>query len=149
MHVDGGTMRGVFYIDQLTKNMEGAAAVVGIDPSKYRTQIYILSNAYMSPIRQQIKDSLKDISIRFFDTLGAAANNGDIYRLYAIAQRRGLDFNLAYIPDDFKPHQKEHFDTKEMQRLFKRGYDDAVEGYKWHKTPPGYAAEDESSKKTE
>ena len=61
----------------------------------------------------------------------------------------GLDFNLAYIPADFKPNPKELFDKKEMQRLFKRGYDDAVNGYKWHKTPPGYAAEDEVAEKTE
>ncbi|MCX5711706.1 MAG: patatin-like phospholipase family protein, partial [Candidatus Omnitrophica bacterium] len=149
MHVDGGTIRGVFYIDRLTKNMEGAAKAFGIDPSKYRPQIYILSNSYMSPIRQQVKDDLVGISIRSLDTVVAAANNGDIYRLYATAKRRGLDFNLAYIPSDFKPNPKELFDKKEMKRLFERGYNDAVNGYKWHKTPPGYAAEDEVKEKTE
>jgi hypothetical protein len=142
MHVDGGAMREVFYIDQLTKNMVGAAKVFGIDLSKYRPQIYILITSYTSPHRQQVKDNLVDIGIRSLDTLKAAAFNGDIYRLFAFAQKRGLDFNLAYIPADFKPHPKEFFDTKEMQRLFKRGYDDAINGYKWHKTPPGYAAED-------
>jgi hypothetical protein len=149
MHVDGGTIRGVFYIDRLTKNMEGAAKLFGIDPSKYRPKIYILSNGYMSPNRQQVEDSLIGISIRSLDTVVAAANEGDIYRLYATAKRRGLDFNLAYIPADFNPHPKELFDMKEMQRLFKRGYDDAINGYKWHKTPPGYGAEDETSEKTE
>jgi predicted acylesterase/phospholipase RssA len=143
MHVDGGAMREVFYIDRLTKNMEGAAKVSGIDPSKYRPQIYILSTSYMSPNRQQVKDNLVDIGIRSRETLEAEAYKGDIYRIFAFAQKRGLDFNLAYIPADFKPHPKEFFDTKEMQRLFKRGYDDAINGYKWHKTPPGYAAEDE------
>lgn len=143
MHVDGGVIRGVFYIDRLTKNMEGAAKAFGIDPSKYRPQIYILSNTYMSPIRQQIKDDLVGISVRSLDTVVGASSNGDVYRLYATAKRRGLDFNLAYIPSEFKPDPKELFDPKEMQRLFKRGYDDAINGYKWHKTPPGYAAEDE------
>ena len=149
MHVDGGSMREVFYIDRLTKNMEGAANVSGIDPSKYRPQIYILSTSYMSPIRQQVKRSVVDIGLRSLETLQAAAFSGDIYRLFAFAQKRGLDFNLAYIPADYKPHPKEFFDTEEMQRLFKRGYDDAVNGYKWHKTPPGYAAEDEFLEKTE
>ncbi len=145
MHVDGGTMRGVFSIDRLTKNMKGAAKLFGIDPSKYRPQIYILSNCYMAPNRQQVEDSLVAISMRALDTVVASENNGDIYRIYATAKRRGLDFNLAYIPIDFKPHPKELFDKEEMQRLFKRGYDDAVNGYKWYKTPPGYAAEDEKS----
>ena len=103
----------------------------------------------MSPIRQRVEKSLVAISIRALDTVVAAENNGDIYRLYAFAKRRGLDFNFAYIPADFKPQLKELFDKKEMQRLFKRGYDDAVNGYKWHKTPPGYAGEDEVAEKTE
>ncbi|OGX17638.1 MAG: hypothetical protein A3K83_05510 [Omnitrophica WOR_2 bacterium RBG_13_44_8b] len=143
MHVDGGSMREVFSIDRLTKNMEGAAKFFGIDPSKYRPQIYILSTSYMSPIRQQVKNNLVDIGLRSLETLQAAAFSGDIYRIYTFAKRRGLDFNLAYIPADFKPHPKEFFDPKEMKRLFERGYDDAINGYKWHKTPPGYAAEDE------
>jgi hypothetical protein len=131
--------------------MEGAAKVFGIDPSKYRPQIYVLCTNYMSPIRQQVKNNLVAIGLRSLETLQAAAFSGDIYRLYAFAQRRGLDFNLAYIPVDFKSHQnpKDFFDKKEMQRLFKRGYDDAINGYKWHKTPAGYAVEDESSGKTE
>ena len=149
MHVDGATMRGIFFIDRLTKNMEGAAKVFGIDPSKYRPQIYVLSNTYMAPTRQRVEDSLAAISMRSLDTVVSAANSGDIYRLYAFAKKRGLDFNLAYIPDDFKPHPKDFFDTKEMNRMFKRGYNDAVNGYKWHKTPPGYAAEEESAGKTE
>jgi hypothetical protein len=103
----------------------------------------------MSPIRQQVKNNLIDIGKRSLETLQAEAYIGDIYRIYTFAKRRGLDFNLAYIPPDFKPHPKEFFDAKEMQRLFKRGYDDAAKGYKWHKTPPGYAAEDEVSEKTE
>jgi hypothetical protein len=72
----------------------------------------------------------------------------DIY-LTGEVVRRGLDFNLAYIPSDFKPDPKELFDKFEMQRLFKRGYDDAFNGYKWHKTPPGYAAEDDDPEKAE
>ena len=122
--------------------MEKAAEISGIDPLKYRPQVYILSTSYMSPIRQQVKDNLVDIGRRSLETLKTAAFSGDIYRLYAFAKRRGLDFNLAYIPADFKPNSKEFFDTKEMRRLFKRGYDDAIKGYKWHKIPPGYAPED-------
>jgi hypothetical protein len=149
MHVDGGTIRGVFYIDRLTKNMEGAAKAFGADPSKYRPRIYILSNEYMTPNRTVVEDTLIGISLRSLDTVVAAANNGDIYRLYAIAKKRGLDFNLAYVPSDLKPDAKEAFDIKEMRRFFDRGYSDAINGYKWHKTPPGYAAEDGTQQKTE
>ena len=71
------------------------------------------------------------------------------FRMYAFAKEKGWDYNLAYIPEDFKPNQKEMLDKQEMKRLFKRGYDDAINGYKWHKTPPGYAVEDEVAEKTE
>ncbi|MEI8350554.1 MAG: patatin-like phospholipase family protein [Candidatus Omnitrophota bacterium] len=142
MHVDGGAMREVFYIDQLTKNMEGADKISGIDLSKYRPQIYILITNYMSPNRQQVKNNLVNIGKRSLEALQAEAYIGDIYRLFAFTQKKGLDFNLAYIPLDYKPNPKEAFDIKEMQRLFKRGYDDAMNGYKWHKVPLGYAADD-------
>jgi hypothetical protein len=149
MHVDGGAIREVFYIDPLTKNMVRAGKASGRDLSKYKPKIYVLITSYMFPIKQQVKDRLVDIGVRSLDTLEAAAYYGDIYRLFVSTQETGLDFNLAYIPADFRPDPKEIFDAKEMQSLFKRGYDDAVHGYKWHKTPPDYAAEDERAQKTD
>ena len=61
----------------------------------------------------------------------------DTYRIYEFMQQRGNDFNLAYIPDDFRPEAKEIFDPKAVKLLFDRGYQDAVGGYQWYKTPPG------------
>jgi hypothetical protein len=94
----------------------------------------------MSPHSKQIEDNLTAITSRLIETNGSSKMSGDTYRMYAFAKERGWDYNLAYIPDDFKPNQKEMFDKPEMKRLFKRGYDDAAEGYKWHKAPPGLAA---------
>jgi hypothetical protein len=36
-----------------------------------------------------------------------------------------------------RPEKKEEFDTAQMKKLFDRGYQDAIKGYKWHKFPPG------------
>ncbi|MDD5680253.1 MAG: patatin family protein, partial [Candidatus Omnitrophica bacterium] len=133
MHVDGGVIGGVFYIHQL---MESAGY-----PKGFRTQLYVLNLCYMSPHSKQVEDNLVAITSRLIESNGASKMIGDTYRLYAFAEEKGWDYNLAYIPEDFKPYQKEMFDRQEMQRLFKRGYDDAVEGYKWHKAPPGLVAE--------
>ena len=95
----------------------------------------------MSPHSRQVEDNLVAMTSRLIETNGASKMSGDTYRIYAFAKEKGWDYNLAYIPEDFKPNQKEMFDRKEMQRLFKRGYDDAAEGYKWHKAPPGLVAE--------
>ncbi|MFA4992727.1 MAG: patatin-like phospholipase family protein [Candidatus Omnitrophota bacterium] len=132
MHADGGVIGGIFYINQLT---EGAGV------REFRTRVYILNCCYMSPHSKQVEDNLTAIISRTIETNGASKMSGDTYRMYAFAKEKGWDYNLAYIPEDFKPNQKEMFDKQEMQRLFKRGYDDAIAGYKWHKAPPGLVAE--------
>ncbi len=129
MHVDGGVVGGIFYINQLIENLG------------FRTRLYVLNCCYMSPHSSQVEDNLVAITSRLIETHTAAKMAGDTYRLYAFAKERGWDYNLAYIPEDFKPDQQEMFDKLEMQRLFKRGYDDALGGYKWHKAPPGLVAE--------
>ena len=125
MHADGGAVGGIFYIDQLIGNLG------------FRTRLYVLNCCYMSPHSRQVEDNLTAITSRLIEIHTAAKMAGDTYRLYAFAKERGWDYNLAYIPEDFQPNQKEMFDKQEMRRLFKRGYDDAVVGYKWHKAPPG------------
>ena len=130
MHADGGAVGGIFYIDQLVGNLG------------FRTWLYVLNCCYMSPHSRQVEDSLTAITSRLIEVHTAAKMAGDTYRLYAFAKERGWDYNLAYIPEDFVPQQKEMFDKQEMRRLFKRGYDDAIFGYKWHKAPPGLLTED-------
>jgi hypothetical protein len=141
MHADGGVIGGIFYIYQL---MEGGGSTVqssGINHGGFRTRVYILNCCYMSPHSKQVEANLAAITSRLIETNGASKMAGDTYRIYAFAKEKGWDYNLAYIPEDFKPNQKEMFDREEMQRLFKRGYDDAAVGYKWHKAPPGLVAE--------
>jgi hypothetical protein len=56
-------------------------------------------------------------------------------------QKAGNDFNLAYIPADFKVEPKESFDQEFMRQLFDRGYQDAAKGYQWDKVPRGMDSE--------
>jgi hypothetical protein len=142
MHADGGVIGGIFYIDQLMEEPGSAAAFSGIDLKGFRTRLYILNLCYMSAHSKQVEDNLTAIISRLIETNGASKMAGDTYKIYAYAKERGWDYNLAYIPEDFTPLQKEMFDKPEMKRLFKRGYDDAIHGYKWHKAPPGLVAED-------
>ena len=65
-----------------------------------------------------------------------------LYRIYAIAQRDGLDFNLAFIPKSFTRTLKEPFETAYMKALFDVGYNMAVKGFPWVKSPPGFIAEE-------
>jgi len=62
----------------------------------------------------------------------------DTYRMYLLARRDGVEFNLASIGDDFEVPYKGPFDKGYMQSLFAYGYQKGRAGYRWQKAPPGY-----------
>jgi hypothetical protein len=88
---------------------------------------------------------LLPIAERTINGLIGAQVVGDLYYIYTIAKHDGIDFNLAYIPDDFVPASKEYFDPCEMKRLFELGYESARAGYEWQKVPPGLPKSTEES----
>ena len=68
----------------------------------------------------------------------AASGRNDVLRVFFIAKRDGVDYNLAYIGTDFAAPTKEgEFDQRYMRALYDYGYQQATSGQPWHKTPPG------------
>ena len=49
-----------------------------------------------------------------------------------------MDFNLAYLEDEFTVPYKGPFDKDYMNTLFDYGYRKGSAGYAWKKLPPGY-----------
>jgi len=78
---------------------------------------------------------LLKISSRSIDTLIKNQGIGDLYRIYALARRDGLDYNLAFIPATFKVKSNELIDQKYMRALFSLGEAMGRNGYQWHKNP--------------
>jgi hypothetical protein len=140
LHADGGTLTQVFTTYKLLQGMQGAAKKMGIDPTKLKAKLYIIRNGYMSSRYKATKDDLASLAARCFDTIIDTQGIGDTYRIYTFMKQRGNDYNLAYIPPDFVDESKEMFDPIAMKKLFDRGYQDAINGYKWHKAPPGIEA---------
>ncbi len=68
---------------------------------------------------------------------------GNMYEIYLLAKRDGLDYHLAYIPDSFEDEPEEAFDPVYMKKLFDLGYESAKSGYPWKAVPPGYDLEAE------
>jgi hypothetical protein len=60
----------------------------------------------------------------------------DVFRIYFVTQRDGVDYNLAYIGSDFSAPHAGDFDKAYMNALFDYAYQQARQGYKWHKAPP-------------
>ena len=136
MHVDGGVNVEVFFYGNIIDVKAGREEVVESFPEKVR--IFIIRNS-------QIENRYKPVDPRIVSIAKAAISNligsqgvGDLYRIYAVSERDEIDYNLASIPADFKFKESVGFDPEEMKRLYDVGYEEAINGYSWEKTPPGF-----------
>jgi len=65
----------------------------------------------LDPEWAQVERKTLPIALQAITTLIQYQGIGDLYRIYSVTQRDGIDFNFAYIPPTFKtPHTKD-FDT--------------------------------------
>jgi hypothetical protein len=137
MHVDGGASAQVFlYPPSLTQ----VAARLGEGIAR-RGRVYVIRNAALAPTWSPVDRRTIDIAARAIDSLITTQGFGDLYRIYATTQQDNLDFNLAYIGDDFVyENKKAQFETAFMKALYDYGYRLGREGYQWHKAPPGLIA---------
>ena len=137
MHVDGGARAQVFlYPPSFQLKAETAAAGVQRDRIGY-----VIRNARLDPDWANVQRRTLSIAGRAISSLIQTQGFGDIYRIYLLARRDGVDFNLAYIPATFNEKPKEDFDPAYMAKLFDVGFAAAKNGYPWEKTPPGIVVE--------
>jgi hypothetical protein len=133
MHVDGGVSAQVFLYPP---SMRSVAASLGEEMTR-ESHVYIIRNS-------QRRASWPPARRRTISIIGPAIRSlinsqgfGDLARIYGTTQRDGLDFNLAFIGDDFDAEHPEEFDTPYMRALFDYGFRQGRDGYPWKKTPPG------------
>ena len=132
LHVDGGAASQVFLYP------------IGIDHEEFhdklatpgRPEVYVIRNGRLAPMYEQVDNKLISIAGRSIASLVRTQGMGDLYRIFLEACRDGLDFNLAYIPNEFQEAPNGDFDTAYMQKLFALAYDRAQSGYPWQKMPP-------------
>ena len=134
MHVDGGASAQVFVYPARLHVAEISEAA-GVERERH---MYIIRNGRLDPDWADTERQTLTIAGRAVSSLIQNQGNGDLYRIYALAQRDKVDFNLAFIPATFDVPLPEPFDQHYMQELFKLGYEEGKAGYKWGKTPPGY-----------
>lgn len=134
MHVDGGTMSQVFLYPP---SISAADAARAGDITRERS-LFIIRNARLDPDWDSIERRTIDIVGRAIESLIKTQGVGDLYRIYLIAQRDEIDYNLAYIGSDFTIEHEREFDTHFMNELFDYGYALGEAGYDWYKSPPNY-----------
>jgi predicted acylesterase/phospholipase RssA len=134
LHVDGGVTRQVFIapsIFSFTSHDQKSARPAA------KPRLFVIKNGKIDPEWQSVDENVLSITQRSISTLIKNQGIGDLYRIYSVTRRDGIDFNLASIPPDFKDTSDEPFDQKYMVALFERGYDLASHNYSWVKAPPG------------
>jgi hypothetical protein len=133
MHVDGGATAQVFLYPPALKvaRLSKQRGVVR------ERRLYLIRNARLDPDWAEVERRTLSIAGRAINSLIQSQGVGDLYKIYAEAQRDGIDFNLAYIPKSFNAPHREEFDTNYMRKLYQTGYELAARGYQWEKIPPG------------
>jgi predicted acylesterase/phospholipase RssA len=131
LHVDGGVTRQVFIAPSLFSFGSGNRRAAAT------RRLYVIRNGKIDPEWQSVGENVLSITQRSIATLIKNQGIGDLYRIYSITRRDGIDFNLASIPSDFTDVSTEPFDQRYMNALFDRGYDLASRNYSWVKAPPG------------
>jgi predicted acylesterase/phospholipase RssA len=134
MHVDGGASAQVFVYPPKLRLAELSAEV----GATRKRRLFVIRNSRLDPDWADTKRKTLSIAGRAISSLIQTQGVGDLYRIYATAQRDGVDFNLAFIPESFDVPLPEPFDRHYMNELFETGYSLGRAGYPWAKAPPGY-----------
>ncbi len=131
MHVDGGAIAQLFLYPPAVGSKVLSTGL------KRQRRAYIIRNAKLGPDWSAIERATLDIAGRAISTLIHVSGLNDLFRVYFITQRDGVDYNLAFIGDDFKePVHEGNFDPKYMKALYEYGYAKGRKGYAWKKAPP-------------
>jgi predicted patatin/cPLA2 family phospholipase len=139
LHVDGGVTRQVFVAPSIVSLASRDQKSARLESTRLaaKPRLYVIRNGKIDPEYQSVNDNILSITQRSISTLIKNQGIGDLYRIYSVTRRDGVDFNLASIPADFTDKRDEPFDQKYMIALFERGYDLGSHNYSWLKTPPG------------
>ena len=135
MHVDGGTAAQVFFYG-FTLDLHAAMREAGVQ-GRTPVRLYVIRNGKLTVPWQLMLPRILPIAERSLHGLLGAQVVGDLYRIYTVTQREGIEFNLAHIPEDYDIDAKESFDREVMNRLYQLGYEWARGGYPWQHLPPG------------
>ncbi|MFT3989327.1 patatin-like phospholipase family protein [Aestuariivirga sp.] len=132
LQVDGGTSNQAFLFPS---NL----ALRAIDKShnaQRERALYIIRNGKVAPEYSQVKPRAVAIAGKAIASLIRTQGIGDLYRMYANAQRDGIAFNALWVPASFEATEPEPFDPAYMKQLFDLGYRIGKTSTGWAHQPP-------------
>lgn len=137
MHVDGGASSQVTFVSPSVPIGEMTRRALGRNLDR---TVYVIVNNNLVPPHQTLRPRVTDIGEAAVSSLIRGSAVGDVYRLYAIAQRDGIGFNVTAVPAKVPcPEPVEDFDRAFMQCLFDFGGSLLDRGDLWSDAPPFFA----------
>jgi hypothetical protein len=130
MHVDGGVTTPFLGAP------EGLLLWTNPKPRRERGAFYVVVNGQVSPAYAVTPGSLRSILSRSYDTMSKASLRTTITANAAFAQRNGMDFLVAAIPNSVNASSLD-FKPEAMRALFELGRQDAASGKAWAVVKPG------------
>ncbi|KPK53771.1 MAG: hypothetical protein AMS22_06940 [Thiotrichales bacterium SG8_50] len=136
MHVDGG-VKAQLFLTAATINMMQVRGKLGLKVTpEESTKLYVVRNATVGPEPEPVPRKLNSIMGRSLTQLLKSQARSDLERVHHFAHQQGFGFYWIAIPKEYKPQHKDSFNTLEMNRLFKTGYDLGLKKNPWRGEPP-------------
>lgn len=133
LHVDGGTSNQAF---MFPSNFSLKQSDKELKRGSYERTLYVLRNGKITPEYSTVKPKLASIVGKSISSLIKTQGIGDLYRMYANAQRDDIAFRAIWIPESFTMKEPRPFDPAYMKALFDLGYKMGQNGIPWAEQPP-------------
>ena len=138
MHCDGGAEAQVF-LRGFMLDVEDALEGAGLTTGEVQGRLFVIRNGRPDdrPGYAAIEPTALSIAEATIEKLFKVSTTASLYRMYVLADRYGVDFNLRFIPQDFDVgFPSLEFDRAGMNRLFDLGYRLGRDSAEWDKHPP-------------
>lgn len=135
MHVDGGATQQVMLFSPELRQSELDARA----GAKVERRFWVVINNKLQKTYEPVRPRVLAIAAKAASSLIGGSGSGDVYRIYAVAERDDAKLAVIAIPTDFDAEPTEMFDPVYMSALYQLGYDQGFSGENWSPYPPDFA----------
>ncbi|MEM1344352.1 MAG: patatin-like phospholipase family protein [Pseudomonadota bacterium] len=137
LHVDGGaTQQVMVFSPELPISRIDRALGAKID-----RRLYVIVNNTLQKSYNPVDLGVLSIAGKAVSSLIGGSGTGDLYKIYAITERDGVDFRVLWVPQSFDREPTEPFDTAYMSALYAVGRAIGRSDAPWHQRPPSFVVD--------
>lgn len=135
LHVDGGATQQVMLFSAELP-MSEVDRTLGV---RIQRTVFVIMNNSLEKRYDPVELGILPIAGKAVSSLIGGSGVGDIYKIYAVTQRDGINLRLLWVPRSFDQVPEEPFDRAYMRALYGLGRDIGRGGVNWAEHPPNFA----------